>query len=316
MKITLATPSSPRPGVVTGNEVTAARWASIFTDLGHSVVSSPDEADLLVALHARRSAPAVRAFHDRPVIVALTGTDLYQDLPGDEDARESLRRASRVVVLQPGALDVLDAPTRMKTVVIYQSARPLHGVAKVEDAFQVCLIAHLREVKDPFVAAEATRRLPADSRLRLVHAGAAFSEPMRLRASELVTLNPRYLWLGGIGHLESRRVIARSHLMLLTSRFEGGANALSEALAADVPIVACRAPGVEGLLGGSYPGLFGSGEIDELVRLLISAEQDAGFRTDLENACRSLATLVDPALEKSAWAQLLAGVSGSGATFG
>ncbi|HSF15552.1 MAG TPA: selenoneine biosynthesis selenosugar synthase SenB [Vicinamibacteria bacterium] len=311
MKITLATPSSPRPGVVTGNEVTATRWASILTDLGHSVVDSPDEADLLVALHASRSAPAVRAFHDRPVIVALTGTDLYQDLPGDEDARESLRRASRVVVLQPGALDVLDATTRMKTVVIYQSARPLRGVAKVEDAFQVCLIAHLREVKDPFVGAEATRRLPATSRLRLVHAGAAFSEPMRLRASELVTLNPRYLWLGGLGHQETRSLIARSHLMLLTSRFEGGANALSEALAADVPIVAPRAPGVEGLLGASYPGLFASGQIDELVRLLVSAEQDAGFRTALENACRSLAPLVDPALEKSAWAQLLAGLSGS-----
>jgi hypothetical protein len=109
--------------------VTALRWAGILRSLGHRVrIGPPDRApraDLLVALHARRSAPAVEAFRrdfpGRPVVVALTGTDLYVDLPRSAVARRSLALADRIVVLQAAARRRLPRAARAKTRVIHQS---------------------------------------------------------------------------------------------------------------------------------------------------------------------------------------------------
>ena len=106
MRIVLVTPQSSTSQ--TGNAITARRWAAILRDLGHRVRVEPayeaQPCDVLVALHARRSAPSVRRFHSRhpgkPLIVALTGTDLYQDLPNSASAQESLELASRLVLLQ------------------------------------------------------------------------------------------------------------------------------------------------------------------------------------------------------------------------
>lgn len=310
MKIALALPASPVAGVVTGNDITARRWEAIFRKLGHDVVApgAYADADVLVALHARKSAPSVRAFDQGPVVVALTGTDLYQDLPDDADAQESLRRASAIVALQPGALDRLEPEARAKTTIIYQSATPLPGVARVE-GFQAAVVAHLRDVKNPFLAAEAVALLPDSSRLTLLHAGAAFSDDAAASAQEHMKRCARYRWLGPMDHDGARKLIAESHLFVLTSRFEGGANVLSEALAAGTPILATRSPGVAGLLGPTYPGLF-EPEPDALSKLLTRAETDRRFSAELEAACRALAPLVDPELETRAWQQLLGAVSG------
>src|SRR5438552_3456045 len=88
MRIMIICPAPP--GSRQGNRVTALRWARMLRSLGHQVrirgpAAAVERADLLLALHARRSAAAVRRFRNRypsrPVIVALTGTDLYRDFP-------------------------------------------------------------------------------------------------------------------------------------------------------------------------------------------------------------------------------------------
>ena len=74
-----------------GNWQTARRWARLLS--GHyrvrmlkawSKADGADEADVLLALHARRSAPSVAAWANahpgRPLVLALTGTDLYLSL--------------------------------------------------------------------------------------------------------------------------------------------------------------------------------------------------------------------------------------------
>lgn len=94
--------------------------------------------------------------------------------------------------------------------------------------------------------------------------------------------------------------------MVLTSRAEGGANALSEALAASVPVVSSRIPGSVGILGEDYQGYFRVGRADELAALLHRAEQDADFLGRLQAACAALRPLVSPARERQAWADLLA----------
>ena len=116
-----------------GNRITALRWAGILRGFGHRVrISSTDEAveaDLLVALHARRSAAAVRRFRRRhprrPLVVALTGTDLYRDLRTSAAARRSLDWADRLILLQPAGARALPATVRRKARVIYQSVDPL-----------------------------------------------------------------------------------------------------------------------------------------------------------------------------------------------
>src|SRR6266568_833430 len=97
MKIGIVTPAPP--GSLYGNRVTALRWARILRRLGHRVNLKQEyegeEFDLIIALDARKSHAAIRAFHQEhpqaPIIVGLTGTDVYRDIRTKENARESLR---------------------------------------------------------------------------------------------------------------------------------------------------------------------------------------------------------------------------------
>ena len=65
----------------------------------------------MVALHARRSGPAIAAwaaqYPGRPLVVVLTGTDLYRDIAVDASARHSLAVATHLVVLQSAGMEVV-----------------------------------------------------------------------------------------------------------------------------------------------------------------------------------------------------------------
>jgi putative glycosyltransferase (TIGR04348 family) len=325
MKILITTPAPPRSK--NGNRVTALRWARILKELGHKVTVSQvyeDGAyDLLVALHARRSHPSISRFHslhpDKPLIVALSGTDLYRDLKHSKEARESLELATRIIALQPKAFDDLAPRLHAKTRIIYQSAQsvraaqpllPIHNRHSDNLVgarnFTVCVIGHLRPVKDPFRAALAARLLPSSSRIRVLHVGKAMSDGMAARARAEMEKNPRYLWLGEQPRWRARRILARSHLCVLSSRMEGGANALSESIMASTPVVASRIPGTVGILGEDYPGYFTVGDTRELRRLLIRAEADPNLLSLLRSKCGKLANLFEPAREQRAWKDLLA----------
>ena len=101
---------------------------------GTTAPSTGDGApDLLIALHARRSAAALAAFRhtwpQRPTVLLLTGTDLYRDIQHDASAQAALRQASALVVLQSDGLAHLPAPLRANASVIYQSAATLRAPA-------------------------------------------------------------------------------------------------------------------------------------------------------------------------------------------
>lgn len=305
----------PAPaGTLHGNRVTATRWAKILRGLGHRVAIAQtwdgEACDLLLALHARRSAMAVlrfRACHpERPVIVALTGTDVYRDIHTDRSAQQSLKLADVLTVLQPLAVEELPAAMRGKVRVIYQSAEKVRGAVKRHSgAFDVCVAGHLREVKDPFRAALASRLLPQSSRIRILHAGAAMEEGMAGQAREEESGNPRYRWLGEISRARARRLIASSRLMVLSSRMEGGANVISEAVVEGVPVLASRIAGSVGLLGEDYPGYFPPEDTEALAVLLERAESDGGFYRALRAGCARLKPLFRPARERATWRRVL-----------
>jgi putative glycosyltransferase (TIGR04348 family) len=238
--------------------------------------------DLMVALHARRSFAAIARFHQlhpqRPLLVALTGTDLYGDIRTSTEARQALELASHLILLQPKGIEELPAHVHAKARVIYQSVpSPSRLWPKAKTSFDVCVLGHLREVKDPFRTALAARLLPATSRLRVLHVGQALSAEMARRAQAEMAANRRYHWLGELPRWRALRVLACSHLLVLSSLSEGGANAISEALAMRVPIVASRIPGSIGLLGEAYPGYFPVQDTAALAHLLYRAETDTAF---------------------------------------
>jgi putative glycosyltransferase (TIGR04348 family) len=310
--IQLVTPAPLR--INNGNRITALRWAAIFKQLGHRVriTARYDErpCDLLVALHARRSAASIRRFHElhpeRPLVVVLTGTDLYRDIRHDAEAQRSLEIATRLIVLQSMALRELPVRLRRKTAVIYQSAEPAKRARRrANENFQVCVVAHLRPEKDPLRAAFAVRRLPPTSRIRVTHIGVALDASLGARARLEAARNRRYRWVGQLSHEQTRQALAESQLVSITSKMEGSSNVLSEALASKVPVVASKIDGLVGTLGHRYAGFFPVGDTEKLRALLLRAEADGSFYRRLQRQCLQLAKVVRPERELSAWRAVL-----------
>lgn len=169
----------------------------------------------------------------------------------------------------------------------------------------MCVVAHLRAVKDPFLAARAVRYLPLESRIRVVHCGRALEPEFEAEARRESTTNPRYRWVGDLARCDALRLIAASRALLVTSRTEGGANVVSEALANDTPVLSTRIAGSIGILGADHPGYFEIGDAGGLAARLEQLERDPRFRDELQRAGAVRKPLVDPALERAAWASLL-----------
>lgn len=311
MHIVLITPYGAESK--SGNWHTAARWTGFLQGAGHRVKVSTqwdgEPADLMIALHARRSAPSIHAFAERylatPLIVVLTGTDLYRDIQKDADAKLSLILAHRLVVLQDKGVEELAPELVHKTRVIYQSAPDIPRQPQAGNTFDVLVIGHLREEKDPFRPALAAALLPEQSCIRITHLGRALSANMEEKAKALQIQIPRWHWLGEIPHKDVIDHLSRAHLMIISSLMEGGANVICEALAAGVPVIASDIPGNIGMLGEDYPGYYPVGDERGLAQVLSKAENDADFYAELIRHCRERRVLMMPDREAAGVSQLV-----------
>jgi len=298
-----------------GNWHTAARWQRFLAPVARVDIVGVDAADapadLLIALHARRSAAPIARWRERtdaPLVLVLTGTDLYRDLDVDAGARHSLECASRIVVLQEEGLARLDAASRAKAVVIVQSAPALRLARGPGDADLVA-VGHLRDEKDPATLYRAARLLAGDAVVpSIVHVGAPLDARLAAEASATMAACPAYRWLGPLSHAAARRTIARARALVHCSRMEGGANVVIEAVRSDVPVLASRIDGNVGLLGADYDGYFPVGDAEALAALIRRFCADAAFAATLRAQCAVREPLFRPSAERNAVRSLVAGL--------
>jgi putative glycosyltransferase (TIGR04348 family) len=315
---------SPAPAFANnGNWHSADRWRSHLASCARVDLVQTwqgQAADVLMALHARKSADSIARFHaahpERPIVLVLTGTDLYgTDGIADAGAQHSLQCASRIVVLQPRALARLDPLSRGKARVILQSApRWPRGADKAPGVVEFIAVGHLRAEKDPLTLMQAVQRLPASAPVRVVHVGNALDESLALQARHTMDACPRYRWLGGLPHQEARLHIARSHALVHMSRVEGGANVVIEAVRSGVSVLASNIDGNTGLLGDDYAGYFPAGDAGALSELLLRFACDAAFAEHLAAQCRRLEPLFAPELEAKAVCDLVRDLVPGGAS--
>jgi putative glycosyltransferase (TIGR04348 family) len=252
-----------------GNWQTARRWARMLRPVYRvrlarqwpdGVVADADDTDLLLALHARRSAASIVAWAehhpDRPLVLALTGTDLYRDIAQDASAQRSLALAHRLIVLQDQAPLALPAAHRTKAHVVYQSCTPRVALPRTDRHLRVVVVGHLRPEKSPQTVFEIARQLSPDEGIRIDHLGHALDAELGAQAQATAAACPHYRWLGGVSHEAARRRIQRAHLLLHPSQMEGGAHVVMEAVTCGTPVLASKVPGNVGMLGQDYAGYF------------------------------------------------------------
>lgn len=315
MHIGIITPAAAKS--LNGNRATALRWADFLRQLGHRVSIDVEwrgePYDLMVALHAWRSAKSIAAFKrkfpERPLVLAMTGTDLYRFINSHPEATlASIESADRLVTLHRLATRVLPQSAHHKVHVIHQSAEALPSTKPRKPSvrhFDVCVVGHLREEKDSMRPAYAVRELPSSSRIRVLHYGKAHDDEWASYAEQEMRSNPRYHWYGEVPHWKIRRAYGSCHLMVLPSVMEGGANVISEAVVAGLPVIASDIDGSIGLLGDDYEGYYPVQDTESLRELLLKAEAEPDYVDRLDEQCRKRAGLFTREAEKQGWKDLL-----------
>jgi putative glycosyltransferase (TIGR04348 family) len=304
--------SPAAPAANNGNARTAERWRGFLADdWPVRVVQQWPDAQAagdgaMIALHARRSAAAIRvwaaAHPGRGLALVLTGTDLYQDLAVDVDAQHSVESAQHLVVLQECGAEALPPAQRGKARTIYQSTPTRPPLAKPPAPFQAVMVGHLRAVKAPQTLWAAARLLRPDEGIRITHIGDASADP-RLgdEATACARACPHYEWLGAVPHDETLERMRAAHVLVHASTLEGGAHAVLEAVCCGTPVLASRMPGNVGMLGAGYTGYFPVGDAPALVALLRACQDPAsGLLARIGAQCAQRASLFAPAAERSA----------------
>src|SRR5687767_1791907 len=142
MKLTIAMVTPAPPGSRAGNRISALRYARLWRGLGHRtrILTRWDGApcDVLVVLNGHRGALSVlrarKQRPDLPIVVVLTGTDVYEHLAGGRRLARALEAADRIVGLQSDSVRILPSRWRRKARTILQSYggprlrwKPAHG---------------------------------------------------------------------------------------------------------------------------------------------------------------------------------------------
>jgi putative glycosyltransferase (TIGR04348 family) len=299
-----------------GNWQTARRW-SLMLGKQHRVriaktwqseSAAPDE--LMIALHARRSFDSIAAWHalrgSRGLIVALTGTDLYRDIHTDTQAQRSLDVAGWLIVLQELGIQSLPEQHHAKTQIVFQSTTSRQTLPKTARHLNAVMVGHLRDEKMPQTLFEAARLLVDEKTIRITHIGAGLDEKLAIDAIKTEALCAGYTWARGLKHAQTRTKIQRAHVLVHTSKMEGGAHVIMEAVCSGTPVLASRMDGNVGMLGGGYDGYFPVGDAQALAAMLRLCQNEPAFLDHLASQCALRAPLFAPLAEQASLLKIIA----------
>ena len=304
-----------------GNTVSAKRIVSLLHEAGldSEVVSDGSsfaDADVLIALHARKSAHFIDAFlHANPegkVLLYLTGTDLYSDIPkGCVISDNSMKQADALVVSQEASFHSVPEKYQSKISVIYTSIQlPKHELYASDNGVSIfSCIGHLRAVKQPFMAVNALQLLDDEVQLKLL--GDVVDEGLDKVAQDWQDKDHRFQWLGSLPHADTMQWMKNSLVTLNTSVMEGGANSVGESIVLGVPVLASRIEGNIGMLGADYDGYFSAEPADgvqELADLMQRVLHDKAFLKHLQRQAQERSTKFTRENEKLGWMNLIKGV--------
>ena len=228
--------------------------------------SRPKGGQLLIALHAVAGREVLLHWHRGPRIAVVTGTDLNG--PDCQLALDTLEKVEAIIVLQ--RLDQLRLPAalRAKTRVILPSVELPAGLTWNPGPDKVAIsVGHLRQVKEPLTLPQALGECPD---WHGVHLGGELEAGWGKRLQGW----PRFSWLGEKSRRQTLTRMARASCFVISSQSEGCSNALCEALALGLPVLASDIPGNRGLLGDDFPGYFPVGDSTALARLLCGQPMD------------------------------------------
>ena len=318
-----------------GNWQTARRWQKFLTGSPASGAPTPrivqhwrgdssaEQSDeVMLALHARRSAGSAAAWHAARepshtaagalgdtapgLCVVLTGTDLYRDIHTDAQAQHSIAIAQKLVVLQELGAQELPAALRSKTSAIFQSTSSRAAYAKASSHLRALMVGHLRDEKSPHTYLEAAQLLRLRDDVLLDHIGDGLDPALAKIATDTAAACPHYRWLGGLPHAATRSRIQRAHVLVHASRMEGGAHVVMEAVCSATPVLASRISGNVGMLGAGYDGYFDWGDAAALAKLLLRCREEPAFLAHLAAQCALRAPLFAPLAEKNSLLALVA----------
>lgn len=303
-----------------GNWQTAKRWQQMLSSHYHVEIMLQWDGkpyDAMLALHARRSADSMMQWHDKfptkPIVLALTGTDLYRDIAVDPMAQQSLKLAHRLVVLQDMGPKSLPAEFQSKCQVIFQSTPRRQSVQKTTQKLRALMVGHLRSEKSPETYFAAARALAQRSDIVFDHIGAPLDAELGKQAHQLAEEVPTYRYLGEQTHAATRARIVRAHVLVHPSRMEGGAHVVMEAVMSGTPVLASRIDGNVGMLGVDYAGYFDCGDANQLAKALIECRegqnQPSSKLAQLARQCSLREKLFEPLAEQAALLSIFAEIS-------
>ena len=295
-----------------GNWQTAKRWQAMLS--GHYRVEimqswNSEPFDAMLALHARRSADTIarwaEAHPDKPVVLALTGTDLYRDIVMDPQAQQSLQLAQRLIVLQELGPHSLPPQFRSKCSVVFQSTPRRPPVQKTTQELRAVIVGHLRAEKSPQTYFAAARALAHRPDIVLEHIGGVLDPVLGEEARQLAAEVPNYRYLGELSHEQTLEHIAHAHVLVHPSQLEGGAHVLMEAVMCGTPVLASRIDGNVGMLGEGYDGYFPLGDSQALANMLLRCKNEPQFLDHLNKQCALRSPLFEPQAEQAALLQIV-----------